>query len=212
MELISQKAQENNKIKIIANTKNIGSGLSRNKCIDNAIGDYIAFLDSDDFWLRNKLETQLNFMLNNGFLFSCSSQYDAFSSFIRLRKCKLVTNYKKLLYENSIYLSTVIIKKEKLIKFKKMRREDHYLWYKITSNHLECYGLQKPLTVFNCTNVSQSSNKLKLIKHSFNLYNRHLKFSKAKSLGFVLVLVISKLKQVFLSKKLNSALLKPHGL
>ena len=76
-------------------------------------------------------------------------------------KWKLITNNKNLLFENSICLSTVIIKKKYLTKFKKMRREDNFLRYKITSNQLECYGLQKPLIVFDCTNMSQSAKKLK---------------------------------------------------
>ena len=50
------------KIKIIKNPKTIGAGLSRNKGIQNSKGKYIAFIDADDIWNKNKLENQINFM------------------------------------------------------------------------------------------------------------------------------------------------------
>ena len=50
------------KIKIILNRKNIGAGKSRNIGIKYSKSKYIAFLDSDDVWHKNKLKTQLNFM------------------------------------------------------------------------------------------------------------------------------------------------------
>ena len=50
------------RIKIIRNKSNIGAGLSRNAGIKFSIGTYLAFLDADDLWKKNKLEEQLNFM------------------------------------------------------------------------------------------------------------------------------------------------------
>ena len=50
------------KIKIIKNLKNIGAGFSRNKGIENAKGEFIAFIDADDIWKRHKLKNQINFM------------------------------------------------------------------------------------------------------------------------------------------------------
>ena len=55
----------NKKIRLIINKKNIGAGFSRNKGANVAHGKYLAFIDSDDLWKKNKLKYQLNFMIKN---------------------------------------------------------------------------------------------------------------------------------------------------
>jgi len=51
--------------KWIINKKNIGAGYSRNIGIKHSRGKYIAFLDSDDFWNRKKLDIHINYMKKN---------------------------------------------------------------------------------------------------------------------------------------------------
>ena len=68
-------AKKDSRIKVIRNETNLGTAISRNKALDIAKGDYIAFLDSDDLWEKDKLELQLNFMQENNCDFSFS-QYD----------------------------------------------------------------------------------------------------------------------------------------
>lgn len=53
-------------ISIIVNEQNLGSAASRNVGIENAKGQYITFLDDDDVYLPEKIETQLKNMLSNG--------------------------------------------------------------------------------------------------------------------------------------------------
>ena len=57
-------------VQIICNDKNRGVAYSRNKAISLAQGEYIAFLDCDDYWENNKIEVQLNFMLAHDYDFS----------------------------------------------------------------------------------------------------------------------------------------------
>ena len=60
---ISQKkVKQNFSIKIIVNKKSLGAGMSRNIGINSSKSKYVAFLDSDDFWYKNKLRLQINFM------------------------------------------------------------------------------------------------------------------------------------------------------
>ena len=58
------------KIKLLMNRYNIGAGLSRNKGALNAKGKYLAFIDADDIWDKNKLKFQLKFMNQNDLNFS----------------------------------------------------------------------------------------------------------------------------------------------
>ena len=70
LKLIKKIAGNNPKIKIIENKKNLGAGLSRNKGIKNSSGSIIAFLDSDDYWVPERLEKQINFMNENNYKFT----------------------------------------------------------------------------------------------------------------------------------------------
>src|SRR5690554_8063946 len=69
-EIIQQYASQDPRIKFIQLEKNSGAAVARNKAIEAATGRFIAFLDSDDLWHPEKLEKQINFMLENEVAFS----------------------------------------------------------------------------------------------------------------------------------------------
>ena len=58
------------KIIFFQNDRNSGAAYSRNRALREARGKWIAFLDSDDLWAPEKLQTQLDFMVKNGCAFS----------------------------------------------------------------------------------------------------------------------------------------------
>ena len=60
----------------LKNEKNSGAAVSRNRALKEAKGKWIAFLDSDDLWLPEKLEKQLHFMKSNGYAFSYTNYYE----------------------------------------------------------------------------------------------------------------------------------------
>lgn len=61
---------KDDRVKVFVNNQNSGAAVSRNKALREAKGQWIAFLDSDDLWNKDKLEKQINFMEKNGYSFS----------------------------------------------------------------------------------------------------------------------------------------------
>lgn len=69
-ERVLRLAAEDSRIKYECNPKNSGAAITRNNALRRAQGKWIAFLDSDDLWLPEKLEKQLKFMVINDYHFS----------------------------------------------------------------------------------------------------------------------------------------------
>ena len=61
---------KDDRIKYFHNEKNSGAALTRNRAMREAKGEWIAFLDSDDLWMPEKLEKQIAFMKENGYTLS----------------------------------------------------------------------------------------------------------------------------------------------
>lgn len=61
---------EDNRIRYLKNERNSGAAVCRNKALREAKGQWIAFLDSDDLWMPQKLEKQIRFMEWNDYAFS----------------------------------------------------------------------------------------------------------------------------------------------
>ena len=112
--IIESDFKNNPKIKIIKNKKNLGAGVARNVGIQHAKGEIVAFIDSDDFWLPDKLERQTKFMQENNYDFTFCNYDKVISSkkTIKVKSSKSVLNYSDLLGSNEIGLSTVQLKKK----------------------------------------------------------------------------------------------------
>ena len=188
------------RIKVIKNDYNIGAGLSRNIGILQSKGSYVAFLDCDDLWVKDKLERQLNFMENNKILFSHTSYYviNYKNEIIKNKKAAKKTTFDNLLLDCQVGLSTVMLDK-KLInddcKFPNLKtKEDFVLWLKI-SKKTDLYGIDLPLTKWRKLKDSLSSNSSQKMIDGFNVYNKYMKFSYLKSLYFLMILSINFLKK-----------------
>ena len=81
-------------VKIKINKKNLGAGHSRNIGIKQSNTKYIAFLDADDIWSKNKLKFQIEFMEKKNQVFSHTSYFiiNKKNKIISLRKAKKKLN------------------------------------------------------------------------------------------------------------------------
>lgn len=68
-----KKYEGDSRIRVFCQEKNRGANAARNRGIKESQGEYIAFQDSDDEWLPCKLEKQILYMINNGYLASFCS-------------------------------------------------------------------------------------------------------------------------------------------
>lgn len=65
LEICNRYANMYKNIHVISNEKNVGVGISRKIGFDNSSGDLVTFLDSDDMFLANFLEINVNLIINN---------------------------------------------------------------------------------------------------------------------------------------------------
>lgn len=200
LKILKRLKKKDKRIKIIVNRNTLGAGFSRNVGIKSAKGKFIAFLDADDLWKKNKIEFQLNFMLKNN-LNVCHSSYEVIYSneIKKVRKSKKYTNYNELLKSCDIGLSTVMVKKKvfsKSIKFPNLRtKEDFVLWLKFLKKGYIIGYTYKNLTSWRKLNNSLSSSNLQKLKDGFTVYNKYMKFNILKSFYYLFILGLNSIKK-----------------
>ena len=193
LNLLKKIKKKDKRIKICINKKNLGAGRSRNKGIKLSKGIFVAFLDSDDLWKKNKLKKQIFFMKKNGINASHTSYtiINSNNKIIGSRNAKDMS-YKLLLKSCDIGLSTVVLKKEIItskIKFANIKtKEDYVLWLKITFNNNKIFALKDNLTKWRKLEDSLSSSKLQKIYDGYLVYRKYMNFNLLKSFGFLMLL------------------------
>jgi len=185
-------AQADARIKLITLEQNSGAGVARNKGIEQAKGNKIAFLDADDRWKPNKLTTQVQFMEKNK-VSICYSSYNLINESGKLLgkevKALPVVHFKKLLRANYIGNLTGIYDVEELGKTYasvSRKRQDWALWLDLVKKAGSAYGLSESLACYRVRNDSISSNKWTILRYNFAVYHRHLKYSSLKSMYLIL--------------------------
>ena len=193
LNLLKKIKKKDKRIKIYINKKNLGAGRSRNKGIKLSKGVFVAFLDSDDLWKKNKLKKQIFFMKKNGINASHTSYtiINSNNKIVGSRNAKDMS-YKLLLKSCDIGLSTVVLKKEIItskIKFANIKtKEDYVLWLKITFNNNKIFALKDNLTKWRKLEDSLSSSRLQKIYDGYLVYRKYMNFNLLKSFGFLMLL------------------------
>ena len=189
------------RINLIINKKKLGAGLSRNKGIKLSKGKYIAFLDSDDYWSKNKLKTQIAFMDVNKHIISHTTYQivNQNNEKISIRRARNFFEIQDLLYSCDIGLSTVILKKNlfsKKIKFPNIKtKEDFVLWLSILNKKIPIMALDKNLSSWRKLNNSLSSSTIQKILDGFKVYYVYMNYGIFRSIVNLIYLSVNFLKK-----------------
>ena len=188
--IIEEYLKKDSRIKLIKLEKNSGPAVARNRAIDEAKGKYIAFLDSDDLWMPEKLSKQLSFMQKHNIVLSFTSYYhmeEESEKIIQQIHAPDKVDYNELLKKNIIGCFTAIYDVEKLGKVYMpdiRKRQDYALWLDILKKVPYAYGLDEILGYYRVRSNSLSSNKILSSKYNWKLYREVEKLPLHKAIYY----------------------------
>ena len=193
MNYVKELASKDKRIRLIVNKKNFGAGMSRNIGIKSSKGNYISFIDSDDIWMKNKIERQLKFMKKNNLDFTHTSYLivNDKNDIKSVRHARNFLSLRDLLKSCDIGLSTVMIKKSILIgnRFSKLKtKEDFVLWLELLKKNIKIFGIKSKLAMWRKTNNSLSSSLFQKVCDGYRVYKIYMKFNMIKSIYYLICL------------------------
>lgn len=173
-EIVSSYSDE--RIIYLKNDKNRGAAYSRNRALKLAKGEWIAFLDSDDLWEKDKLAKQLTYMKKWGYKFSCTKHHS-------INELSQKTG---ILYTSPRHVSvvgmymycwpgclTVMYHSPTIgeIQIENLKKNNDYaIWIKVIKK-ADCYYLDEDLAAYRIRESSISHDKfIKLVKSHYLLF------------------------------------------
>ncbi|MBO5239340.1 MAG: glycosyltransferase family 2 protein [Lachnospiraceae bacterium] len=201
-QIVSKFLEVDNRIKYICLQENSGAAIARTEAMKNANGEYMAFLDSDDLWLPDKLDKQISFMKLNNYNFTCTAyeQIDETGKANgRIIKTVKRTNYNRLLLDCPVGNSTVVYNVGQMGKFEVpniRKRNDDALWLQMLKKEKYIYGMPEVLMKYRVRKNSISSNKLKVVKYHWILYREIEHLSVPRSIFHICFWVVLKVFRI----------------
>ena len=188
-------------INIIRLKRNKKAGFCRNLAIRKSKSDYIAFIDSDDIWDKEKLSKQLDFMVKNKHHFT----YTNYQPFKSERNIKLLEikppkyfDFKNFTRNTSIATSTMIIKKSAIgnVRFSNTKIcEDYFFKCQILKKVNYAYCLPENLMKYRIRNDSLQSNKIRNLYWIWYINKNYIKMNLINNLLSIICISINSIKK-----------------
>ena len=201
LEIAAEISKDDHRIHIEQNEKNACVAQSRNKGLSMCRGKYIAFLDSDDIWHPNKLETQISCLEKN----NADLVYTSYAIVDQEGKQRCrdyivpeTVSYEQLLKENVIGCSTVLLRHACVEENRfdvTIFHEDYALWLKLLRSGCRAVGVPEVLVDYYYHTDSKAGNKWTAAKYRWNIYRRYLKLSLWESVRYFCQYAVSGLRK-----------------
>ncbi|MFI3210943.1 MAG: glycosyltransferase family 2 protein [Peptostreptococcaceae bacterium] len=202
IEIIHKYQSKYNFIYAFYNDINMGVSNTRNKGVNLANGKYIAFLDADDLWEKNKLEIQMNFMESNNYLVTYTNyniiDKEGINLYRSINNFDFNVTYESIIRENIICLSSTMIRST-LLEVHKMnsqyKHEDLIFWIDILKSGVMIKGIDDILTSYRIVKGSRSNNKIYSSINRWIIYRDYLKMNYIESIYYFMIYFINGIKK-----------------
>lgn len=173
------KSFNDKRIKLFVNEVNSGAAISRNRALREANGRWIAFLDSDDLWVPEKLEEQLTYMRENNYAFTYTDYRIQLNGEWLPFVCTGPDRVNKKKMYDYCYFSTITVmydqKKVGLIQVADLKKNNDYAMWLKAVDRVDCFRYPKCMSYYIKHDGSVSSgSKIKLIKWHYILFRKGL--------------------------------------
>ncbi len=190
MQILREYASKDPRITVLENSRNSGPGVTRNRSLAAARGQYIAFCDSDDRWMPKKLDKQLAFMREKDVALCFSPYYscDENSQFLGYVSAPRRVSLLQMMRDNKIGFLTCIYDSDVFGKRPmpaQRKRQDYGLLLQLLKVCGNAYSVQQPLAHYRIRPGSQSANKISLLKYNAQTYTVAFGWPKAVSYTFL---------------------------
>ena len=196
------KGYSDQRINIIKLKKNKGVHFCRNLGMRVSNSKYLAFIDSDDYWDKYKLENQIEFMekFHHDFTYTDYTPFKEINNekiFLKKIVVKEKFTFNEFILNSSIAMSTVIIKRHliKNLKFKKLEICEDYLFKCEVLKIREAFKCKKGEMFYKISKNSLQSNKFKNIYWVWRINSKFNKFNMFKNFFSILMISFNSLKK-----------------
>lgn len=198
--IIEDKFVNNQLVSFYKGTANKGAGYARQVLLEKATGNFIAFLDADDWWYPRKLEQQVSILsVEKCDIVTCG--YDVYAESGEILGSRIpfsIINIWSMHLANWLSTSMTIFRKDLTCAAEMpqiRKRQDYGFWLKIFKNnkHIKCSVVNERLGGYLRRSNSLSSGKISNLRHNYMMFRKVLGYSHISSAVFVFLNVIVRL-------------------